>query len=169
VTDNSTVEIKLVRSRFSVRPPCPCIVCGGTEEAPVLAEVPIADAGGGETIRVCERCLEVGTIDEQLAAHAGRLEANAQAVRSLIGRLRVPTFAQWQAACDYEERRCSLWNALDRAEGAGWPVRSRNEMATFLILHAPAMLEHVDRVLAEWLVDAPVCAETRALFNDIPF
>jgi hypothetical protein len=71
----------------------PCHVCGGsTGRVSVLAEAP------GLGLRVCERCLEAGNIDDRLEAYAARLEANARETRALIGRLRVPTYAAWCAA-----------------------------------------------------------------------
>ena len=53
------------------------------------------------TVRVCERCLKENAIDARLALYAKRLEAQAQEVRSLIGRLKVPTYEEWLA----EEQR----------------------------------------------------------------
>jgi hypothetical protein len=82
-----------------------CAVCGADAEAfPVCAE------GRDEVgpVRVCERCLEAGNIDEHLAKRATNLEAraiteqNAELVveardaRSLIGRLDVPTIEAWR-------------------------------------------------------------------------
>ena len=55
-------------------------------------------------IRVCETCLAAGNIDDRLAEHACELEAEAAALRKLIGRLRVPTYAQWQAQGDRLEQ-----------------------------------------------------------------
>jgi hypothetical protein len=74
----------------------PCSVCSGcTEKVQVLAEA------GTTGIRVCETCLEAGNIDERLERHAKSLEEGAAKTRALIGRLRVPTFAQWR---NYSER-----------------------------------------------------------------
>jgi hypothetical protein len=82
-----------------------CAVCGADAEAfPVCAE------GRDEVgpVRVCERCLEAGNIDERLAKRAADLEARATTeqnaeleveardARSLIGRLRVPTIEAWR-------------------------------------------------------------------------
>jgi hypothetical protein len=47
------------------------------------------------TIIVCEHCLKAGHIDERLSMHAQRLEEQAQKIRSLIGRLKVPSYGEW--------------------------------------------------------------------------
>src|SRR5262245_48950523 len=80
------IEIRLVESSFLTR--WPCSVCGGTtEKVEVLAEGP-----GG--LRVCEGCLKCGDIDKELEQYAQRLAQEAAATRALIGRLKVPTYAQ---------------------------------------------------------------------------
>ena len=90
------IEIKLVEA-FGLRRR-PCTVCGGyTEKVPILAE-----SKTGE--RVCESCLEAGNIDERLEQHARALDEAAVRVRSLIGRLSVPTYAEWQARYEQYER-----------------------------------------------------------------
>jgi hypothetical protein len=48
-------------------------------------------------VRVCEHCLQAGHIDERLAMHAQQLEEQAQKTRSLIGRVKVPTYEEWLA------------------------------------------------------------------------
>jgi ribosome-binding protein aMBF1 (putative translation factor) len=84
-----------IRTRFkSVRlhNHWPCTVCGGqTSGVNVLNESPDG------TVRVCEHCLQAGHIDERLAIHAQQLEEQAQKTRSLIGRLKVPTYEEWIA------------------------------------------------------------------------
>jgi hypothetical protein len=49
------------------------------------------------TVRVCERCLEAGDINARLEKHAAHLDAQAGLVRKLIGQLKVPSYAEWQA------------------------------------------------------------------------
>jgi hypothetical protein len=86
------IEIKLVETNFLTR--WHCHVCGGhTEKVPILAEG--GDARG--TIRVGERCLETGDLDARLEEHAKWLDEEAARTRTMIGRLRVPSFAQWKA------------------------------------------------------------------------
>ena len=92
------IEIKLTETNFFTR--YPCTVCGGkTEKVGILAEGPLQlDDGGNMTVLVCESCLEGGNglgIDARLDLHARALEGKAALVRSLIGRLKVPTFAEW--------------------------------------------------------------------------
>jgi hypothetical protein len=111
-TDDDKIKIELVKSNFLTR--YPCNICGGcTEKVPVLAK--------GHGLLVCERCLEAGaaSIDARLERHAAVLEAMAGAARALIGRLLVPSYAEWQAAMaavDEEDER--FHRALDIARSA---------------------------------------------------
>ena len=57
----------------------------------------------GDDLLVCEFCLEAGDIDERLERRATRLEAAAAGTRALIGRLVVPSYAEWQAAVAAED------------------------------------------------------------------
>jgi hypothetical protein len=116
------IEIECVRAKSWQR--YPCTICGGwTEKVSVHAEsdalppkegsvLPESSDGRDEyeVIRVCEFCLKSGDIDERLAEQAADIEANierraeqsrqyVQFLRSLVGKLKVPTFAQWQEAC----------------------------------------------------------------------
>jgi hypothetical protein len=85
--DGRKIKIELVKTRFFTR--YPCDVCGGcTEKVSVLAR--------GHDLLVCETCLEAGDIDERLKRHAAALMAAV--TRGLIGRLQVPSWAEWQAA-----------------------------------------------------------------------
>ena len=95
------VTVRLVPSRFLTR--WKCHVCGGhTEKVPILAEVMAGEHAG---FRVCEACIESRDFDQKLQAHAQELEEYAAVVRSLIGRLRVPTLAEYRAATRRSERR----------------------------------------------------------------
>ena len=93
------IEIKLRETNFFTR--YPCTVCGGcTEKVAILAEgtQQLSDDGETRTVRVCETCLEGGDglgIDAHLDLHARALEGEVEMIRSLIGRLKVRTFAQW--------------------------------------------------------------------------
>ncbi len=93
------ISIELVETSFFTR--YPCTVCGGcTEKVAILAEgtLRLSDDGESMTVRVCESCLEGGDglgIDARLDSHARALEGEATLTRSLIGRLKVPTFAEW--------------------------------------------------------------------------
>jgi hypothetical protein len=100
------IELKFVESKFLFRRSC--TICGGhTEKDYVLVE---AETPWG-TVRACWLCLKGDnadkrgfTIDERLARHAERVEEYARFVRSLVGRLRAPTYQAWQA----EEKRVEL-------------------------------------------------------------
>jgi hypothetical protein len=56
--------------------------------------------------RVCEQCLEAAKIDKRLAATAAAHERHAAYLRSLVGRLRVPTYAAWKA----RSQQCARWS-----------------------------------------------------------
>ncbi len=94
------ITVELVETNVFAR--WPCTVCGGqTEKVAILAEG--QDEHG--SIRVCENCLEQGGIDERLQKRAVELEIQAELVRKLIGRLKVPTFTEWcRAERDFEVR-----------------------------------------------------------------
>src|SRR5712671_6934170 len=77
-----------------------CTVCDGcTNPVSVLAE----GKDGKRAIRVCEQCLEAAEIDKRLAATAAAHERHAAYLRSLVGRLRVPTYAEWKARIEKVE------------------------------------------------------------------
>ena len=92
----------MITVEMTMSPGCffrfPCDVCGGsTEKHSVLAQ-----SSGTPRIVACETCLERGDIDATLVRHADALERRAAEVRGWEGRLKVPTFAEWQAAVDRE-------------------------------------------------------------------
>ena len=90
MTINEPITVELIETNFFTR--WPCTVCGGcTEKVAILAEA--RDEHG--SIRVCENCLEEGGIDERLEKRAGELEVQAELIRKLIGRLKVPAFTEW--------------------------------------------------------------------------
>jgi hypothetical protein len=94
--ETGPVKIGFVRSGFLTRHPCH--VCGGcTEKVSVLAE-------GPERFRVCETCLKEGDIDLRLAKHAAQLQAQADFISGLIGRLQVPSYEEWEEAQATEDR-----------------------------------------------------------------
>jgi hypothetical protein len=110
-TDDGKIKIELVRADSLTRQPCN--VCWRAERSMVWAR--------GHGLHVCESCLEAGAvaIDERLERHAAALEAEAAATRALIGRLVVPSYAEWQAAIDAGAK--DLWRyrrATDIAHSA---------------------------------------------------
>jgi hypothetical protein len=118
---SDSIEIKLVETNFYTR--WPCTVCGGhTEKVPVLAEA--KDTINGGDIRICERCLECGDIDDELSRHADRLEAAAQEIRNLKGHLKVPSFQEWQAATDRHEAVWIINYFLEGCADSGAPIKS---------------------------------------------
>jgi hypothetical protein len=91
------IEMKLVESGFLTR--YPCHVCGGcTEKEPILCEAEI----DGVTLRVCETCLKAGQeeIDNRLKKHIQKLKDYADDLTRLIGQLKVPTYAEYEAAAE---------------------------------------------------------------------
>jgi len=90
------IVVELSRARSLQRHPCH--VCGGcTEKVEVLAEVA---SGPHKGLRVCESFLEDGDIDAILKRQAEELRKQAAAALALVGRLKVPTFAEWEAAAE---------------------------------------------------------------------
>lgn len=90
------IRVNLVRAFGYFRQQCHA--CGGlTEKVSVLCE---GEDENGHTVRVCETCLAEGDIDARILAHVERMERIAANTRALIGRLKVPSYAEWLAACD---------------------------------------------------------------------
>ena len=114
------IDIKLTETNFFTR--WPCTVCGGhTEKVAILAEGTLRLPDDGEmTVLVCESCLEGGNglgIDERLDLHVRALEGKAALVRSLIGQLKVPTFAEWcKAEREHEVNACMEIDRTSRDE-----------------------------------------------------
>lgn len=103
------IQISLTETNFLTR--WHCHVCGGrTEKDPILAE---GSQAVGErhyrTVRVCDQCLKAadGSIDQRLELHARQLEAEAALTRELIGKLVVPTYAEWEAAIRQHDEELS--------------------------------------------------------------
>jgi hypothetical protein len=103
MSDEAKIEVKLVTDPSQM--PYGCTVCGG-KIYPAWIYAVAAD----DDIGICADCLRDGSIDSKLAQTAERLEQRADEmraytahVRSLIGRLKVPTFAKWEAAAKREQ------------------------------------------------------------------
>jgi hypothetical protein len=135
------IEIKLVETNFFTR--WSCTVCGGcTEKDPVLAESELEKGDGVQCIRVCDLCLKAGDINDRLRARAANLRQRADYIESLIGRLIVPTYQEWQAACDRaDEEFCRRVYGKSAAEvrehekaeacGAAWSSNEVEEEGVF--------------------------------------
>jgi ribosome-binding protein aMBF1 (putative translation factor) len=98
MTNENDTMIEFKFARHYLLPACPCDVCGSYTDKQIAATAEL----DGTKLYVCERCLKHGNIDERLAKHAERMESGVRFLRSLIGRLRVPSYAEWRAAADRE-------------------------------------------------------------------
>ena len=117
-----TIKIKLIEANFHTR--WHCHVCGGrTEKVAILAEgkqdISLPDDGPEmRTVRVCEQCLK-GTdglsIDQRLELTAKGFEGAAHMTRMMIGKLEVPSYAEWEAACRKHDEE---YQRMMSAEGA---------------------------------------------------
>jgi hypothetical protein len=84
-----------------------CSLCGGSQaDGPwAIVEAEVEDL----SVIVCGDCIEwngeqPGCIDDGLEQAAAKAEHQAGLLRSLVGRLRVPTYAQWRAADQAAEK-----------------------------------------------------------------
>jgi hypothetical protein len=95
-----------------------CTVCGGTtEKFEALAEAEF----DGQTVRVCRQCLKAGAdqINARLRRHIFVRQNEIAFLESLVGRLQVPTFEQWQAHDEFLEAEyegCSVEEVHTRRE-----------------------------------------------------
>jgi hypothetical protein len=99
---NDKIEIKLVKSPAD-RLGLECTVCGSCDVGQWSYMAQSEPTEGADPIYVCERCLKDGVDSRLLDIAAERLqEAHrvCQHVLSLIGRLIVPTYQEWQTACN---------------------------------------------------------------------
>ena len=111
-TMNNRVKVELVETNFFTRHACHC--CGGhTEKVAILAEV---RSGPHEGFRVCETCIETRDFEVKMLAYATTLERQAQELRGLVGRLDVPTHAEYLAADKAFERKCRKARGLPATE-----------------------------------------------------
>ena len=104
---NDTIKISLTQNTFPAG--CLCHVCGsrGVEDT-VIAEgkQDLGPSNDGtvrdyRTVRVCDQCLKGAdglSIDQRLESFARSLDAEAELTRAMIGRLQVPSYAEWEAA-----------------------------------------------------------------------
>jgi hypothetical protein len=105
----------------------PCSVCGGeTSKTPVLCESDDRGEYDGcpePSIRVCEDCLRGGEkeIHSTLNAHADQLLARAQYLRSLIGRLEIPTYDEWRAVAERVDEDWCRWAGEETDDEPDWP------------------------------------------------
>jgi len=98
------IAFRLARTNGFTR--WPCHICGGeTGNDMVLCEAasPFSDHG---TLRICPQCLQCRDFDHRLEQHAQGLASQAAAIRSLIGRIEAPSFAEWKR----EEAATDPWD-----------------------------------------------------------
>jgi hypothetical protein len=80
----------------------PCTVCGcATDKGEVCAE---GKTPKDETVRVCARCLKAGQkqIGARLKDHIRSLQEEVGWLLGLLGGLKVPSYAEWQAETERE-------------------------------------------------------------------
>jgi hypothetical protein len=83
------IKVKLVETNVYTR--WPCTVCSGcTGKVAILAE-------SEDDIRVCEKCLKEG-VEARLQEHIRKEIEFVEFLRSLVGRLNVPTYEAWEKA-----------------------------------------------------------------------
>ena len=119
------IGFRLVRTTGFTR--WPCHICGGeTGMDAVLCEAasPFSDHG---TLRICPQCLQRRNFNHLLEQRARGLASQAAAIRSLIGRIEAPSFAEWEReelAADREalgpwDAANAEWARQMRAAGRG--------------------------------------------------
>jgi hypothetical protein len=114
MTNDDMIEVKIVREEYRY---ARCDVCGGVMKGGDVLAVAEGAGPSGQDIYVCESCLaEPDRIDERLAERAAeaeqrlpdveeavrrgvmKAEQNARFLRSAVGRLKVPTYEQFEEA-----------------------------------------------------------------------
>jgi hypothetical protein len=106
-----------------------CSLCGGSQgDGPwVVVEATVEDL----SVIVCGDCIEWNDehprcIDDGLEEAAAKADHHAELLRSLVGRLRVPTYAQWRTADGAAER---AWkDAHERKQAAEEKARAAIEV-----------------------------------------
>jgi hypothetical protein len=109
------IELKLVETNVLTR--WPCDICGGcTDKVSILCEGD--DSINGGTLRACETCLEAGQneIDARLREHIERRDCYTGQLRALIGNVKVPSFAEYEAAYKAAEAAFCLATGLRPTE-----------------------------------------------------
>ena len=105
---NDMIKVSLTSNNFLTM--WLCHVCGDRAERDAVLAAgerdlgPSDDGKGREfrTVRVCDQCLKGAeglSIDQRLENFARFLDAEAKLTRAMIGRLQVPSYAEWKAAC----------------------------------------------------------------------
>ena len=141
-----TVKVELTETNVLTR--WPCHVCGGhTEKVSTLAEVRV---GNYEGFRVCERCIESRDFDNKLRETADRYTKQADDLRALIGRLEVPT------AAEYYERDVEHQVAFIREQEQDVRDSLLWELASPYFTHEPSRQAHVDWLLRDGMTQQEI-------------
>jgi hypothetical protein len=92
-----------------------CTVCSRPPAGPV--EVDCLDSNPESSVRCCEACLKAGQdqIDRRLRKQIWEHEHDAAYLRGLLGRVKVPAYAEWQAAV---KARAEFWAEAEREHRA---------------------------------------------------
>jgi len=122
------IELKTFE-RHGTRQPC---ICGGYAEK-------FETVVRGDGITVCRRCVKDGDFDKRLAERADQLETAARNIRSLIGRLKLPSAEEYiEASTLHEAEEIAVREGISPAEAAAEAVK-RGHMAS----------------LKQWFADRP--------------
>ena len=106
------IKAELVETHSAIRQHCH--VCGGmTERVHVVARV---KTGPYEGFTICETCLEDGDVARRMLKEAEKLETFARNLREAAPNIEFPTFEEWKAANDTEEREVVKWYEEEEAE-----------------------------------------------------
>jgi hypothetical protein len=111
------VAFRLVRTDVFTRRPCD--ICSGETDGHALlceANSPFSDHG---TLHMCPKCLQLRNFDLRLEQRAQGLTSQATAVRSLIGRIEAPSYAEWKQALAPYDAANAEWEQSMRAAGRG--------------------------------------------------
>jgi len=112
--EKEKIKFDFVRTNYLTR--WTCDLCGGcTEKVNVLTEVIEGDEKG---LRVCERCLEAGQskVNDIMRLQVMELKAEAERISKLIGRVVLPSYADWLVAEDQAVK--SIWGDTEISEDA---------------------------------------------------
>jgi hypothetical protein len=105
--DERMIIMQLVRTNVFTR--WPCHICGGeTEKVATLCE---GDADG-TPLRCCEVCVRggQGQLDERIRSNIASLEQHIEFLRAIVGRVSIPTYAEWEVAEEAFDDECRTEN-----------------------------------------------------------
>jgi hypothetical protein len=155
--DEPMIIMRLTRTNVFTR--WPCHICGGeTEKVATLCEGVDAD---GTRLRCCEVCIRGGQshLDERIRNNIASLEQHVEFLRTIVGRISIPTYAEWEVAEEAFDDEC-------RSENGEAELSVENVGALF---DEEALQRHAERRergerIADFLAEAlkPLAAEVPA-------